>query len=169
MNTTQVERIWPETAVADTDDIGLPLPIFEYSGEPRNRKWESKSNSLKIERRLRFTKVFPMASFSWIFTAQQYAAFVEFYSTALGMGTASFRIPLIYPENSALREWVVRFLGDGFSSKWMDGHWQVSASVELLTPHILDDAASLQDWQPYLSSDGFEYHSSEDYIYEATV
>lgn len=160
---------WPESFVADTDATPLPLPFLEFSGQPRDGKLESKTTVQRILRRNRFTKSYPMMNLTWIFTQVQYHAFVEFYETDLGLGTASFRMNLRFPFNNSLTEWVVRFMGEGFSARQLDGAWQVTADAELLTPFIMDDPAALEDWQAYISSDDFEYHSSEDYIYQAPV
>lgn len=143
MTVMAIERKWPEIVVADTDVTPLPLPSVDYSGEPRDSTVESKSNSPSIHRRSRFTKVFPVASVQWVFTQVEYYAFVDFYTNDLGVGTAAFRMPIRYPENTELTEWVVRFLGDGFSARWLDGAWQVTAALEMINTYIIDDPAPL--------------------------
>lgn len=141
MTTLGLITKWPESVTADTDVATLPLPFLEYTGEPRDSKIETKSSSPAISRRSRFTKSYPVANLTWIFTQVQYYAFVDFYSNDLGLGTASFRINLRFPLNSALTEWVARFMGEGFSARQLDGGWQVKASVEMLGPFIIPDPA----------------------------
>lgn len=139
MTTVNTIVKWPEAVTADTDETTLPLPFLEYSGEPRNAKIESKANVQKIIRRSRFTKSYPMANLTWIFTQVQYYAFLAFYDAGLGLGTASFRINLRYPLNTDLTEWVVRFVGEGMTARQLVGAWQVTASVELLGRFIISD------------------------------
>jgi hypothetical protein len=169
MTTLGIITKWPESVIADTDVTPLPLPYFEFAGQPRDGKLEDKATVQKILRRNRFTKAYPMLSLKWVFTQVEYYAFKEFYATDLGLGTASFRINLRWPFNNSLTEWVMRFMGEGFNARQMDGAWEVTADAELLQPFIMDDPAALEDWQAYISSDDFEYHSSEDYIYQAPV
>lgn len=168
MSTTlTMTRKWPESVTADTDVTPLPLPYLEYTGEPRNSKVESKSSVLKIGRRSRFTKNYPMANLTWVFTQVQYYAFVEFYTTDLGLGTASFRINLRFPFNNFITEWVVRFVGEGFNARNLDGAWQVTAGIEMIGPFILPDPASLEDWAPYQTVLEENYETSDGESYEA--
>jgi hypothetical protein len=160
---------WPESSVADTTVVPLPLPSFEYSGQPRNGTIETKSSEIKIQRRQRFFQNYQMGSVEWVFTQTEYYAFLDLYNNDLGLGTAKFRLPIFYPTNDQLTEWVVRFMGDGFTNRWVDGAWQVDAVIELLTPYNVENSASLEDWQFYISHDDFEYHSHEDFAYEAKI
>lgn len=148
MTTLAIITKWPEATTADTDEVLLPLPDLEYTGGPRDSEIESKTSAQVIARRSRSTKVYPMATLTWIFTQVQYYAFLDFYEHGLGLGTAAFRINLRYPYNSDLTEWVVRFMGEGFSARQLDGAWQVGADVELLGAFIIDDPAPLEGTFP---------------------
>lgn len=167
MSVLSLTAKWPETITADTDVTPMPLPFLEYNGEPRNSKIESKTSVQKIIRRSRFTKAYPMASLSWIFTQVEYYAFVNFYTNDLGLGTASFRMNLKYPFNNFITEWVVRFMGDGFRARCLDGAWHVAADAEMLGPYIMPDPASLEDWVQYQTVDEENYQTSDGEDYEA--
>jgi hypothetical protein len=167
MSTLSITTKWPEAHAADTDFTPLPLPFYEFAGQPRDGKLESKTGVQKINRRNRFTKTYPMLSLTWIFTQVQYYAFVDFYTDGLGLGTARFRINLKWPFNNFLTEWVVRFLGEGFNVRQLDGAWQVTADVELVDPFIIADGASLEDYQIYQTADEENYQTVDEENYEA--
>lgn len=160
---------WPELPIADTDEQNpLPLPFHEYQGEPRNATLVSSGgNNPKVARRARATWGYQRLAVSWIFTPIQYYRFQTFYVETLGNGGAAFRMPLRYPLNSELVEWVVKFFGDGFDSTYLDNRWRVEAEIELLGPYLLNDAAPPEDWGQYLvnDTDDVPYQTSDGYIY----
>lgn len=118
-----LETVWPD----------LPLPKVDYTGIPRNTTLVSKRDSAYIARRSRFERTYALLSVSWCFTDDQLEAFETFFAEELDNGIAQFKIELRYPENSALKEWAVRF-DEGYSTSNEEGRWLVSASLDLVGP-----------------------------------
>lgn len=164
-----VQKQFPELPIADTTELNpLPLPLVEYQGDPRNATLiSSGGNNPKMIRRSRATWGYQRLGVSWVFTPRQYYAFQAFYNVDLGNGVAAFRIPLRYPLNSELTEWVVRFFGDGFDARYLDNNWSVESEIELLGPYVINGAAPPEDWGAYLvnDTDDVPYQTSDGYIY----
>lgn len=167
MSNLALATVWPAE---------VPLPYFEWSGRPRNAKLESKADIEKIHRRARFLKNFQEGVCAWVLTPVQYYAFQAFYNDVLGGGVAQFRIGLRYPFNSELTDWAVRFAGDGFQSRYIEGMWQVSAQIELMNRYVIDDPAALEDSSHYLAfpgpgddtdAGGQRYITADGFVYSA--
>lgn len=119
-----VTNVWP---------VLLPLPALEYTGAPSVTNLHSDPLFAKLARRRRFRPAYQVLQLKWVFGPAEYLEFTEFYITDLYNGTASFAIELLYPKNSNLTNWQVRFLGR-YDASYNDGKWQVNAAVCLLQP-----------------------------------
>lgn len=149
---------WPST---------LPLPLRDFSGEPRNATIASSLESARIQRRTRFRSAVTQISVKWNLTLAEMDAFELFFDNDLENGAGQFEIELRYPLTTALEVWLVRFL-EGYEAEHVDGTWSVSAVLELLRPP-LTAIAPLEGWQPFwvqpntddrpfITSDGFSYN-----------
>jgi len=138
-----LETVWP----AD-----LPLPKVDYTGLPRNTTLVSKRDSAYITRRSRFECTYAMLSVSWCLTNDQLEDFETFFTGELDNGIAQFKIELRYPENSALKEWAVRF-DEGYSTTYEDGTWLVQASLDLVGPIQIPVVVGLPTYEDFESYD----------------
>lgn len=132
MSSVSLDVVWPDT---------LPLPYCDAQGAPQHAILASGIDSAKIERRLRFSGQLCSIQVQWIFTIAQYIEFKAFFLDDLDNGAAMFPLELRYPKNSELTEWVVRIIGE-YVANYEDGNWAVSATIDLLRPTLLPDAAS---------------------------
>lgn len=118
-----LETVWPD----------LPLPKVDYTGAPRNSTLVSKKSEAYITRRSRFERSYSILSVSWCFTTEQLVVFEAFFAGELDNGIAQFKIELRFPENSALKEWAVRF-DEGYTTTYEEGVWSVQATLDLISP-----------------------------------
>ncbi len=132
MITIPTDIAWPET---------LPLPFLDVSGNPRHAILASPQESAAIIRRLRFSGTPASMSVRWILGLQEYIDFKDFFLAELDNGTSCFSLPLLYPKNSELTDWVVRFVGP-YTAAYQDHNWEVFAQLDLVTQVELSDVAS---------------------------
>lgn len=117
-----VSNSWPDS---------LPLPLDEYGGEPINASLASAQSSLLIDRRSTREKEYDRLVIRWIFDVPQFDRFRNFWDMDLKNGVSKFQILLLFPENSGLVDWIVKFSSAGYQSAWLDGAWSVEAEIEL--------------------------------------
>ncbi len=118
----QVDIEWPSS---------VPLPFFEFSGEPRNATAFTTENSTVIDQRNRFEKSYVGLNVDWVLTPGQFDAFKAFFQDDLGNGTASFKMELRYPLNSNLTWWQVRFIED-YEAFCLERFYRVRCSIDLV-------------------------------------
>jgi len=128
-----LETTWPD----------LPLPKVNYNGVPRNTTLVSKRDAAYITRRSRFERTYSALSVSWCLTDDQMEAFETFFAEELDNGIAQFKIELRYPENTSLKEWAVRF-DEGYTTSNEEGTWLVQASLDLIGPVQIPEAATTE-------------------------
>lgn len=119
-----VTKVWPPA---------IPLPMVDYSGEPRNSTIASPDKDTIVLRRSRFGRSYASLAVTWTLTAAQYTAFKSFYVNDLGCGASQFMVELRYPQNSALSEWAVR-IANGFEASYQDGMWVVMGVLDIVNP-----------------------------------
>lgn len=123
MSKIVVNNSWPES---------LPLPFVDFSGSPRDTTLTSpETDPAKIRRRSRYTKNYHSLPVKWVFTTAEYNTFKSFFKNTLRASSA-FSIELRFPKNSALSEWIARFISDGFEATPEEGMWVVDALLDLV-------------------------------------
>jgi hypothetical protein len=158
---------WPST---------LPLPYCDHSGNFRNATIYSPAESGAIARRKRFQKSYTELTVEWrLPSSGQLTDFETFFNTTLRLGTSLFSIELRHPKNTALTEWIVRFV-DSYSVSIVDGAYLISADLDLIRRALLpaisgvvlfegfevaDAESSGAGHIPFATSEGNEYHVRE--------
>jgi len=143
--------------------MSIPLPFVDYAGSPRNTTLVSPiDESANIIRRSRFQKSYVSVSVSWILTDAQYTAFKNYFETDLDVGTSQFKIELRFPQNSALQEWAVRFVGGFEATPIGGGNWEVQAEVDLIEITTLADGSPLIGWVQFFTAAGLESDIEDD-------
>lgn len=122
MSEIALTNAWPST---------LPIPYVDFSGSPRDTTLVSEREQAKIHRRSRFSRVYHGMPVQWVFSHSEYLAFKTFYKDTIRCVSA-FSIELRFPKNSALSEWMARFVSEGFEATPEEGMWRVDAMLDLV-------------------------------------
>lgn len=131
--------------VANTWPATLPLPSLEYSGAAFVPTIISPNSAGRSRRRSRWTTTYANVDVNWKFSKDQYAAFLVFWGTTLGNGSATFSIELRYPKSTDLDVWVVQFVG-GLNNQTEDESIKlVQATLQIHTLAAIADAATYAD------------------------
>jgi len=122
----QVDIEWPSN---------LPLPLVDYQGSAQNGTIFTSAESIVNEKRSRFERTNAVISVSWNLSVSEYYSFKSFHDANLGNGSAQFSLPLRYPLNSELTEWMVRF-AEAYNAEYQDGRWNITASLDVVNPVV---------------------------------
>lgn len=166
MKLIPVSQVWPELTQGSESSggVGLPLPLRSYEAGPRNATLADDLTMPKLARRSRLKTSYTTLNVEFVFSLSQYDLFQSFWFNTLFNGTAVFRIPLRYPENSVLTYWNVRWIGN-FMAKYLDGNWSVKGQFDLIQKSYVPEPSGLYGYAHYAVLTGDSSAATNDQLY----
>jgi len=148
----------------DWDDSTLPTPYVQYSGGVKSAVDITETIMGRTYAIERDHREYPMLSVVWRLSASEMETFETFWNGELSNGAAVFAIDLMYPKNSAVTPWVVKFMPEYQFEMEGSGRYMVSAQLQLITDefNLGDRSPKLTEETVFSFVDDFEDYNNTD-------
>jgi len=155
MSNITTTNVWPAT---------LPLPAIDYTGGANPPTLVSGRRAAHFKRRRRWVQTYSTLTVRWKLTREEYTEFKAYWQDTLGHGSANVEIELKYPKQSALDEWVVKFLSDLSVTTEDNSVINVSATIQLLNLKALADKAAALETLLFVQGAGSSAAAPEQFL-----